>query len=484
MKKIFIYAFTGLLLVASAGCKKLEDFGQTNVDPNSTTQANPAALLTNTLAGANTTSGLAFYSYITRAGFYGQYFSETQYPDASNYTLIQDGFVGIYSGALYDLQNIQILNTSNNMNQVAKILQQYIFWSITDRWGDVPYSQALKGIEFNAPAYDSQESIYKGMIATLTTAVASFDNSAISGDIVYNGDVAAWKRFANSLRMLMSLQLSKRYPGASDYSATQFKAALADAGGYITTNAQNVKITYNTNYKNPLFNEYNGRKDLAESKTMTDLLTTTLGGDARQNAYGGASEVLGSTASSSLGVPYGVTRAVATAFTDGNPTWARVLRGDLRTENSPFVILSAAEVTLARAEAANMGWTAEALPALYLAGITLSHEQWGVSGPSANYLTNANVAIGAAGAVGNLKNIATQEYIASYPNGLRAWNIYRRTGFPALVPATAATNATRVIPRRYVYSPTEITTNGASYRAAVAKLTGGDTQDARIWWDL
>ncbi|GGI28946.1 SusD/RagB family nutrient-binding outer membrane lipoprotein [Pedobacter mendelii] len=478
MKKIFIYAFAGLFLVASAGCKKLEDFGQTNVDPNSTTQANTSALLTNTLVG------LAGYSYTVRPGYYGQYFSETQYPDASNYTLIQDGFAGIYSGALYDLQNIQILNTSNNMNQVAKIVQQYIFWSITDRWGDVPYSQALKGIEFNAPAYDAQETIYKGMISTLTSSVAAFDNSAITGDIVFNGDVASWKRFANSLRMLMALQLSKRYPGAADYSATQFKAALADAGGYITTNAQNVKITYNTNYKNPLFNEYNGRKDLAESKSMTDLLTTTLGGDARQNAYGGASEVLGSTASSSLGVPYGVTRPVATAFTDGNPTWARVLRGDLRTESSPYVMLSAAEVTLARAEAANMGWTIEVLPTLYLAGITLSHEQWGVGAPSANYLTNANVAIGAVGTAGNLKNIATQEYIASYPNGLRAWNIYRRTGFPALVPAIAATNATKQIPRRYVYAPAEITTNGASYAAAVAKLTGGNTQDARMWWDL
>ncbi|WP_316799095.1 SusD/RagB family nutrient-binding outer membrane lipoprotein [Pedobacter frigidisoli] len=479
MKKIFIYAFTGLFLITSAGCKKLEDFGATNVDPNSTTQANPSALLTNTLVG------LASYAYDTNAGFYGQYFAETQYPDASLYTInTARTFTGYYSGALYDLQNIQLLESSNNMKQVSKIVQQYIFWTITDKFGDIPYSQALKGIEFNAPAYDTQESVYKGMIAALTSAVGAFDNSAISGDIVFNGDVASWKRFANSLRMLMALQLSKRYPGATDYSATQFKAALADGNGYISTNAQNAKIIYNVNFKNPLFNEYNGRKDLAESKTLTDLMTNTLANDARQGAYGGASEVLGNTSSSSLGVPYGVARVTATAFTDANTTWARVLRGDLRTESSPYVILSAAEVALARAEAANMGWTTEVLATVYLSGITLSHEQWGVGAPSASYLANANVAIGAVGATGNLRNIAIQEYVASYPNGLRSWNVFRRTGFPALVPAVAATNSTKQIPRRYTYPSTELTTNLASVNAAIARLTGGNTQDAKVWWDL
>ncbi|KQR71812.1 SusD/RagB family nutrient-binding outer membrane lipoprotein [Pedobacter sp. Leaf176] len=479
MKKIFIYAFTGLLLVTAAGCKKLENFGATNVDPNTTTQANTSALLTNSLVG------LASYAYDTNAGFYGQYFSETQYPDASLYTVTTNRpFTGYYSGALYDLQNIQLQNTSNNMNQVSKIVQQYIFWTITDRFGDIPYSQALKGIEFNAPAYDTQESIYKGMISTLTSAVAAFDNSGISGDIMFNGDVASWKRFANSLRMMMALQLSKRYPGATDYAATQFKAALADANGYIATNAQNAKIVYNVNYKNPVWNEYNGRKDLAESKTMTDLMTTTLGGDARQAAYGGASEVPGNTASSSLGVPYGVTRAAATGFTDANPSWARVLRGDLRLETSPFVILSAAEVALARAEAANMSWTTEPLATVYTSGIALSHEQWGVGAPSASYLAGSNVAIGAAGSAANLKNIATQEYVASYPNGLRSWNVYRRTGFPALVPAAAATNSSKLIPRRYSYPSSELTSNLASVTAAIARLTGGNTQDARVWWDL
>lgn len=474
MKNKYIYAFIGLFSLAVTGCNKAEDFGDTNDNPAATTQANTSALLTNVLAGVGNTS------LNVTAGYYGQYFSETQYPDVSTYSLNQGSFVGTYNGPLYDLQNIIIENKSNNMNQVAKILQQYYFWRLTDQWGDVPYSQALKGIEFNAPAYDKQEDIYKGMIATLTTAAASFDGSAITGDIAYSGDVASWKRLANSMRILMAIQLSKKYPTGTEYAATQLKAALADGGGYITTNAQNFKIVYPGTYKNDIWNQYNGRLDLAESKTMTDILVGN--NDPRANAYGGASEVAGTTTPSNVGVPYGVTRAQATTFTGANPNWARVLRGDLRLETSPMYIITAAEVTLARAEAANLGWTTEPLVTVYNQGIALSFEQWGVGTPSATYLANGNVAVTVGGA-NNVRNISTQRWVASYPDGLMAWNIYRKTGFPALVPGAGATNGTKGIPRRIAYSPTEQTTNKAANDEAIARLPGGNTQEAKVWWD-
>lgn len=477
MKKIFLYALASLFVIGEFGCNKLEDFGDTNLNPAATTQANVSALLANSL------TQLGSYSFSARGGYYAQYFSETQYPDASLYSLPQLDFTGEYSGVLYDLQNIIVENKSNNQNNVAKIVQQYIFWTITDRWGDVPYSQALKGITVTAPVYDKQEDIYKGMIDALTKAVAAFDGSAITGDIIYNGDVASWKRLANSLRMLMALQLSKKYPGASEYAATQFKLALNDANGYITTNAQNFKIVPAAGFKSNYWSTYDGRKDLAQSKTMTDLLGTTLGNDLRQNAFGGASEVSGTTSSSNLGVPYGVARSAATAFTDANLTWARVLRGDLRTELSPVYVITAAQVALARAEAANLGWTSENLTATYNQGITLSHEQWGVGNPSSAYLSQANVVLGAVGATNNARNIAVQRYVASYPDGLQGWNIWRKTGFPVLTPAPAATNTSKQIPRRYTYSTSEYTSNKANVTAAVARLTGGDNQDSRVWWD-
>ena len=475
MKKRFIYALAGMLVLGAAGCKKFSDFGDTNVSPTAVTNPDVGGLLTNVLAG------LGGQAFSTTPGCYAQYFSQSQYPDVMNYSVQQLAFTGTYSGTLNYLQTIIETDASNNQNQVAKILQQFYFWRMTDQWGDLPYSEALKGVEFVTPKYDTQEQIYKGMIDALTKAVAAFDGSKISGDIIFGGDVAAWKRTANSMRVLMAVQLSKRYPGAADYAATQVKAALAEASGVITTNAQNLKVVYPGGvYRNTIRNLYDGRKDFGESKTMVDLLAGL--GDARQNAFGGASEIPGNVQSSSVGIPYGGDKAATEGFTNSNANWARIMRGDLRQDSSPMYVITAAQVTLARAEAANLGWTSENLASLYNNGIALSYEQWG-AGSSAAYVAGSNVAIGAVGAADNVKKISTQRYIASYPDGLTGWNIWRKTGFPTLTPAVAATNTSKQIPRRIAYATSEQQSNKVNNDAAIARLQGGNTQDARIWWD-
>jgi len=294
------------------------------VNPAATSEPTMSALM------ANVQAGLGGYAASTRPGLYGQYFSETQYTDASLYSLPQIEFSGEYAGSLMDLQIIIDRNESNNMTQIAKILQQYIFWTITDRWGDVPYSEALLGVKNANPKYDRQEDIYKGMIAALTKAVGAFDSSPVKGDLIYSGDVTSWKRAANSLRMLMSLQLSKRFPASGGFAATQFAAALNDPAGYIQSNAQNMVLKYpGGNFKSSWFALYNGRKDYGESKTMTDLLGSL--GDSRQKAFGGATQdqtASNALETSNVGVPYGLVRAKVEAFTSSNSNWARILRGD------------------------------------------------------------------------------------------------------------------------------------------------------------
>lgn len=476
--KIFTLV-TALFLIGNMGCKKFEDFGQTNLNPSGIDAANLGALM------ANSQSGLGAYASFTRPGLYAQYFSETQYTEVSLYSDPKLPFVASYAGVLTDLQTIIDKNESNNMTQVAKILQQYVFWTITDRWGDVPYSEALKALEKPNPKYDTQEDIYKGMLATLTAAVAAFDNtSIIKGDLIFKGDAPSWKRTANSLRMLMSIQLSKRYPAAGAYAATQFNAALTDPNGYISTNAQNMVLDYpGGNFKSPWYAVYDGRKDYGESKTMTDLMSSL--GDPRQNEFGGANQdatAPDAELTSNVGVPYGVKKVTAEAFTSANTNWARILRGDKRKIDSDLTIISAAEVALARAEAADLGWTAENLNTVYNNGIALSFEQWGEPLPG-GYTSQASVALGVAGTASNIQKIATQRYIASYPDGLQAWNIWRKTGFPVLLPAPDATSSPKVIPRRYTYDSAEYTSNKASVEAAVALLVGGDKQDSRVWWD-
>jgi hypothetical protein len=182
-------------------------------------------------------------------------------------------------------------------------------------------------------------------------------------------------------------------------------------------------------------------------------------------------------------MPYGLLRNKAEAFTAANADWARILRGDLRQETSPLVIIGAAHVTLARAEAADMGWTTENLQTLYQNGISLSFMQWGQPAPAPSYFSQSGVALTAtAGTGANLRQIATQRWIATYPDGLQGWSIWRKTGFPMLTPAPDATNSSKQIPRRYTYGPGEFSTNAEATNAAVTAM-GGDTQDTKVWWD-
>jgi len=482
LKKIFYISFLTIIGIVS-GCRWLEDFGNTNINPNTTSTPVTGALLTSVL------SNLGSVGY---AGYYCQYFSETSYPSASLYSSNSSSPMDIYSGILYDLQNIINTNSNDatkvaaedygaNENQIAiaRILKAYIFWGITNMWGDVPYSEALK--EDPNVKYDTQESIYKDLIRELTEAVAQFTKSEreIKGDIAYDGDTTKWKMLANSLRMLMALNLSKQYPDASGYAALQFKAALDDPAGSIDNNSDNFMLNYPGGevYLNPFYG-FNRWNQNGESATLVSLLVDSLGGDMRQFAFG--ADRNGNP--SSFGVPYGRDRAFIDPWCQQHPTYCYVLAPAFRGQAGPFFIINASSVLLARAEAADRGWTTENTSDLYMAGITASFTQWGLSAPDASYYTKPKVALGPAGK--NLKQIATQQYLAYYPNGIQGWNTWRRTGWPELSPAPDAINSPKVIPRRFMYGSSDYSLTATGVAEAVARLgSNGNKMDSRVWWD-
>ncbi|MDB5232394.1 MAG: SusD/RagB family nutrient-binding outer rane lipoprotein [Chitinophagaceae bacterium] len=471
-----VLAMVAILL--SAGCKKINDFGDTNVNPNGTAVPSTAALLTNVLAGLG---GLAAQ---TRPGLYAQQFSETQYTEVSLYALPQLEFDGNFAGGLMDLQNIININTDPatkdnatkfgaNANQVAtaRIMKAYIFWTITDRWGDIPYFESLKGSANLSPKYDTQEAIYKDLVKELKESIAQFQptGAKVQGDIIYGGDVTKWQKFANSLRMLIALRTSKVYPGANEFGATEFKAAFQDAQGYIASNADNFTIKYPGTvaaFSSPWWALYNGRTDYAESKLMTDL-TASLS-DPRQAAFG----------SSTTGFPYGLTRDQAVIF---GTSYATILAAAKRDRSSPLVIIGASDVLLAIAEAAQRGWITANVAAFYQNGISENWAEWGVTGNLSGYL--ANTSVGLTGTASDLQKIQLQQYISFYPDGLQAWANWRRTGVPALTPTSNAINSSKQIPRRFTYGPNEYNLNSTSVKEAVARMGGGDTPEARVWWD-
>lgn len=479
-QKNIIKALSASCLLAVASSCNLTDFGDINKNPNSISVPVTSALLTNALFDFDTPSSTGSL----RGALYCQYFAETQYTETSLYAIPQLAWDGIYAGSMYDLQNIINSNTdpatatyaglngsNNNQIALARILKAYRYLSMTDSWGDIPVSEALQGKV--KPKYDTQQEIYTLLFKELKEAVSQFDGGVVpKGDIVHSGNLTRWKKFANTVRLVMALRISKVDP---TNGKAQFLDALASPGGVIEANEDNTALTYpGGTYKNPWFVLYDGRKDYAISDVFANILTASQ--DQRAKVMG-----QNNSKGELVSFPYGLTRDDAVIYANGHADYSFILDQSLRQANSTSQILTAAHAYLARAEAAQLGWTSENAQNMYSKGIEMSWRQWGVFDQAkfTTFLASANVAL----TDNALSKIQLQRYVAFFPNGHMGWAEWRRTGVPALVPSSKATNSSKKIPRRYVYGANEPTLNGENFNAAIGRLTGGDSQDAKVWWD-
>ncbi len=475
--KLVVYLITPLLLIG-ASC---DDFGDINVSPNASTVPLTSALLTNAQSalGAATTGGANF-----QAGLYCQYFSETQYTDNSLYSAADVNWAGDMFGSMMDYENIIKINTDPvtaaaaalqgpNANQIAisRILKAYRFSILTDRYGDIPYFGALKGQ--TQPIIDSQEDVYNDLFKELKEAVAQFNTFGIvKGDIIYSGDNLKWKRFANSLRVILALRISEINPTKG---AQEVNDALSSDGGVFASNADNAVLNYpGASFRNPWF-------ALGADQGVSEIVANHVNkdNDLRKNAFG--KPVSGTL----KGFPYGLTRDQAIAWNaiPANAGWSLILNDAFRAQASPNFILTYADVLLARAQAAHYGWTTESTNTMYTEALRASWEQWGVyDAPTfAAYIADPDIAL--TPATENEK-IATQRWLTFYPNGTQGWSEWRRTGFPVLTPTVNAVNPTKTIPIRFPFPSVEYNYNETNIAAAVTRMGGSDKEIDNVWWDV
>ena len=467
MKKIII------LIAIIATMQSCNKFGDTNVSPTLLTAASTKALLTNS---EQSIKGLVFGTRY--ANFYIQHLSEGPYPGSSLYSDRNVNFGSFYTGPLYNLQTIIDYNNSgdassvgngskNNQIATARIMKAYFYMLATNIWGNLPYSDALKANNNYAPKYDAQSDIYTALFKELTESVAQINTAeqGVVGDILFNGDMAAWKRFANTIRMALAINVSK---ANATLAKTEFTNALA--AGVITSNAQNIMykfVTGDPNNYNPWYDNYtvSKRDDYAISKTMTDYMSPK--SDPRLSIY--AETLAGGVIK---GLPYGI---LATPITNA---YSRI-GNTLRDQGSPLPIFTYAQVLSWQAEAAKLGYVTGGdteAAAKYLASIKASWEQYGVYDATKYAAYIATVAYTAAT---GQKQIVTERWVHTYLNSWDSWNDWRRTGFPVLTAAPTTVDS-RGIPFRLSYSTTEPALNPTGYNDAIAKQ-GADDNYTKMW---
>lgn len=479
MKKCWHISAIALALLAFAGCS---DFGDMNLNPNNPSSPSTAGLLTGALRNVGTINaqvGPGGANIVP--AMYVQQFGDVIYIEDSKYKTINFNYNGWYAGPLINLQHVIELNTGentkisasafgSNANQIAiaRILKAYFFQWITDRWGDIPYSEALKADADFTPSFDKQEAIYTDLFKEWKEAVAQFDEGkTVQGDILLNGNTLKWKKFANSLRLIAALRLSKVKP---ETGKKEFQAALQD--GVMTSADDNVQYKFlsESNNENPVYTNYvvSNRKDYALSDVFVNYLKKV--SDPRL-PYLAAKNISGEY----TGVPYAVGGSKAQDLSLIGPI--------LSQQNSAVNVMTYAQVLFAQAEAAALGWTNGDAKALYESAVAASLQQWmGTNYTDAvlkAYLAQPDVSYTANAAI---EKISVQRWIALFFQGTEAWSEWRRTGFPVLKPAATTLNGGSEIPRRLAYPVTENNLNKANYQA-VLQSQGKDDHYTRVWWD-
>ncbi len=482
-------------LLASLACVFINacdtvDFEDTNVSPN-----DPTANLTNALL-TEVEYQLGLTTTDVSPSLYIQHLAEVQFTNASRYGTTQFDYSDLYTQPIINLERIISLNTdpattdeviaygsNNNQIAVASILKAFFYNHLTDRWGNIPFTQATNLVEFPTPAFDTQETIYTALFDLIDNALSIMDSgNGPTGDIMFGGDMDRWKQFANTLKLVMAQRLSDVAPALAQ---TKFTEAIA--GGVISNVSENILFTFGEDdlVANAWENRYNGNRapDYAVSDVFIDFLQDIERNDPRLSKY---ADPIGNDDTNSIYV--GMEYALTAPSTDRG-TVSFITETIANDPTAPGILFTYAQVSFAMAEAALDGWISGDAETLYYQGIKASMDQWGISSADYDtYITEPKVVYDANNAM-NL--IAEQKWAALYMQPYEAWAEWRRLDAPSLTPAleplsTPTSSSVSTIPVREGYDNIIQSTNSANLDNAVSNqgLPGPFDNYTKLWWDV
>ncbi len=490
-----------------------DELAELNKNPNAYESVNAKFLFTRTLltqANLNPNGNRfnnmqmlqqeATYSEVTAPG--DKYFAE--------------GYVrtnwGAYTGCLKDI-NLVIDNaakdpTNINLKSVARIWRVYIYHQLTDLYGDIPYSEANKGLNGSyTPKYDIQADIYKNMVSELDESAKALDPAKPtygSSDLIYSGNPASWKQFAYSLMLRIGMRLSK-----IDMGESSRVVKLAIAGGPITTAAALAKIPYADGAltRNPLSDQarildyVDGQNPLnvqgsKMSKRLIDHLkgNSTTTKDPRLNVMA----ILWVKqpdktykADTATALQKGMQNAQFNGYPADFETYSEPNVDVVYSYSAPFIVMGPAEVNFLLAEAVVLGMHTGDAAAYYNEGVKAAMAQWalfGAGGAISADKVNTYLAYNPFKSAGTLnekvEQISTQKWVLFYLDQIENFSNWRRTGYPVLIPTNYPGNITGGrIPRRYIVPESEETLNKINFLAAKARQSGDNTLLSRVWWD-
>ncbi len=475
--KNYLIGVTILFMTMISCTKDISRFNEETklpaVVPAETLFSNALVSLTRTLATPNVNTNI--FRYVV------QHWASTTYQDEPNYDFFtrnipQTWWAIMYRDVLADLKEskkiiaatepgLESEATLQNQTAIVDLMEVYVYSILVNTFGDVPYSESN---DFNNlfPAYDDAKTIYDDLftridnnIAALSTEGNGFSSKA---DLIYQGDVSHWIKFANTLKMRLAMTVAD----VDDTAQQKFEEAEENGFTSSDDNAAFHFLAASPN-TNPIWEDLvqSGRADFVAGKPLLDKMVELK--DPRLAVFfepNNDGDYVG-------------------GLIGENNTYATVARPSeqIKDPTLAHLLLDYVEAEFLRAEAIERGWSVAGTAAEHYANaVRASIIYWGGTDAAATaYL--AQPAVAYATAAGDWKvKIGLQKWIALHNRPFTGWMELRRLDFPVLsLPAEPESG----FPARFTYPINEQTLNPDNYTSASSAI-GGDEVETKLFWDI
>lgn len=516
MKKIITGICAGILIVAAlVSCQ--DTIEEQYLNPEKTTQASIGKFFTfmidNSRVRAEYWNIRTFL--VMHPGVYTQsvsYINTTKrFQQQANYLddYWRDYYTPTAGGVVAHLREIEkeyaTLSDAEKANaevylQAAKVLYYDQTAQMVDLWGDIPFSEAgsinLSG-ESTAPKFDDAEEIYTTLLSGLEDAAGYFSTASLEPlvasafakqDILLQGNLDKWRRYANSLRLRALMRISFKDESKAQ---TDIMEMLNNPASYPLVDDEAYTIllhplTTYTDYMRNAVTELNSH--LAPEFMLDGVLKPA--NDPRIRVLFDESVTSGDYTA----MPTNITSAVQEDnIGDGNYATLDAATFLLNTQ-FPGIVMTSSEVNFLKAEAfQRWGSTSDAQTA-YEKAVTEDvnfsfylNELGGgteaaVSPIEISVLLAAPSVLYAGTSDEKLVKIWTQKWLSfGFMQSVQSWSDLRRTKYPVLTFTADNSTAGFELPSsRLVYPPNEKTYNADNY----AKVAANDVGSAKIFWDV
>lgn len=528
MKKLSSYILITVLLTTVISCQKR--FEELQKNPNIPTAVPPDLILNKLINGLSSgVGGVEPWGAVAR---YNQYFCRNyQYYGDNRYSW-NNGPFDVYVNTLKNVVQMETEaakteSIAKAYQAVAKFFRAYYFYQLTSLMGDVPMSEALKGLdeeeEVLTPKYDTQKEVFLQVLKWLEEANNDFagliavHDASLKGDIFYDGDYDQWRKLVNTFKLRVLIALSKKESDTDLRIKERFDEVVKNPSNFPIFAGSEDDLAYKyianvNNYPTNITNYGNDALRYNMASTYVDACTEIK--DPRVlitcepawklvNDNGWSPVDFRAYVASGTGESQDIMESKAIRYSISHINRYRYYRG-FTGEN--FIIVGYTEMCFNIAEAINRGWTTGNAEQWYKNGIQSSIQFYGIKNGSNDghylpigkdlsknewitvkfdfgfdeYYNDDKVAYttGAAG----LQKIWKQKYIAFFQNsGWEAYFNYRRTGVPTFSTGVGVGN-NGMIPKRWAYPSSEQVSNGVNLKEALDRqYSGNNTINETMW---